>query len=151
MLKSPFRKASSLSATLESTTLPGRSVLLLERLHQHPSCCLSPNWGQQTSQVLWNNPKKNLWVLWNFGSSWRKLKRHRWLKVKVVSYKLDQGGTTGLCAQCHAKSIPLEPSLVSGYISSERWETVSLLQLKGQRPSYEFTWATALVCQRSVL
>lgn len=52
MLKSQFQKASSLSATLESITLPGRSVFLLERLLLHLLCYLSLNWDQQTSQVI---------------------------------------------------------------------------------------------------
>ena len=117
MLKSPFRKASSLSATLESTTLPGRSVLLLERLHQHPSCCLSPNWGQQTSQVLWNNPKKNLacgccGILAQVEENSRDTDDLSWSSF-IQTWSKRNNITTGLCAQCHAKSIPLKPSLVS--------------------------------------
>lgn len=52
MSKSQFQKASSLLATLESITLPGRSVLLLERPHPHPSYCLLLNSDRQTSQVI---------------------------------------------------------------------------------------------------
>lgn len=52
MSKSQFQKASSLLVTPESITLPGRSVLLLERPHPHPSYCLLLNWDQQTSQVI---------------------------------------------------------------------------------------------------